>query len=603
MSPFSHLIFGRAAYAVHTWTIGFFIAAIIFGSVPAVGATPDQPVAAALYGSNGGKSLAPHKSNSHGVVYAQWFDPFDRVFRGPGRNAAPRQNSESSPNDGRNDSQANEVKQKVIQALRAAPPPPPTRGPLMLVVSISRQTVTLYDAGVAVVQSPISSGTSSNPTPMGVFSVVEKQWWHRSNIYSAAPMPYMQRITWEGVALHAGELPGYAASHGCVRLPYDFALRLWGTTNIGTRVIIANEDLIPVEIAHPRLFTFKPNELQARDRQPEYRTAFANRPQLVSTPITMNVPVLPLLDVAPLLRGSLPANAIPAAKNLDRSSDPRAGSKVAATTATSSTFAEKRSTPDAIDSEAVDVIDDDALVVAPQFRETIDPSDTVTNGIAEISIVRPSAPTETSLASLEKIPKEADQSPAVAGPDTRLAPPPAPEPRFVSPPTMTSSITPAVTPERVLRPGPLSILVSQRDQRIYVRKGLEPLFDAPISIARLGQPLGTHVFTAVAQGDDGATMRWTVVTVTGGPVADRGSAYNLREPFETRSSVRQRSADKSSSTAAARAALDRLDIGREATDRISALMSVGATLIITDQARGTNKAATATDTDFMVLTR
>ena len=89
---------------------------------------------------------------------------------------------------------------------------------------------------------------------MMVFSVIGKELWHRSNIYSAAPMPYMQRITWSGVAMHAGVLPGYPASHGCIRLPTEFAVRLWHTTKSGARVIIARNEIAPVEIAHPRLF-------------------------------------------------------------------------------------------------------------------------------------------------------------------------------------------------------------------------------------------------------------------------------------------------------------------------------------------------------------
>ena len=155
-------------------------------------------------------------------------------------------------------SQGERLKQKIAQDLLKAPPAPPTRGPLLLTVSIAKQTVTLYDGGVAVAKSPVSTGTPERPTPTGIFSVIEKQWWHRSNLYSAAPMPFMQRITWSGVALHAGELPGYAASHGCIRLPESFALRLWGTTKIGARVIITRDEVAPLEIKHARLFTLKP---------------------------------------------------------------------------------------------------------------------------------------------------------------------------------------------------------------------------------------------------------------------------------------------------------------------------------------------------------
>src|SRR5512134_3339757 len=92
---------------------------------------------------------------------------------------------------------------------------------------------------------------------MGVFSIIQKHKMHRSNIYSGAPMPYMQRITWSGVALHAGVLPGYPASHGCIRLPTDFAVRLWDMTKMGVRVIVARRAVAPAEFAHPQLALLK----------------------------------------------------------------------------------------------------------------------------------------------------------------------------------------------------------------------------------------------------------------------------------------------------------------------------------------------------------
>jgi len=87
------------------------------------------------------------------------------------------------------------------------------KGALQIIISIADQRVSLYDNGILVARSSVSTGVRRHPTPLGVFSVIEKERWHRSNLYSGAPMPYMQRITWSGIALHAGELPGYPASH------------------------------------------------------------------------------------------------------------------------------------------------------------------------------------------------------------------------------------------------------------------------------------------------------------------------------------------------------------------------------------------------------
>jgi hypothetical protein len=132
------------------------------------------------------------------------------------------------------------------------------RGPLEIIISIADQRISLYENGTLIARSSVSTGVEGHPTPLGVFSVLSKQKWHRSNIYSAAPMPYMQRLTWSGIALHAGQLPGYPASHGCIRVTNDFAIRLWHLTKRGTRVIIAREDIRPIEIADPRLFVPKP---------------------------------------------------------------------------------------------------------------------------------------------------------------------------------------------------------------------------------------------------------------------------------------------------------------------------------------------------------
>jgi len=132
------------------------------------------------------------------------------------------------------------------------------KGPLQIVVSIDNQKVTLFSNGVRVAQGPVSTGVPSHPTPTGVFSIIEKDRYHHSNLYSNAPMPYMQRITWSGVALHEGPLPGYPASHGCIRMSPDFARKLWPITNLGVRVIVARHELAPIDFEHPKLFRPRP---------------------------------------------------------------------------------------------------------------------------------------------------------------------------------------------------------------------------------------------------------------------------------------------------------------------------------------------------------
>jgi hypothetical protein len=114
-------------------------------------------------------------------------------------------------------------------------------GPVVLVVSLPEQTMYVFRNGVRIGRSTVSTGAKGHRTPTGVFTVLQKRVDHESNIYKGAKMPHMQRLTWGGIAMHAGQLPGYPASHGCVRLPVDFAKKLYAVTTIGTTVIIADE--------------------------------------------------------------------------------------------------------------------------------------------------------------------------------------------------------------------------------------------------------------------------------------------------------------------------------------------------------------------------
>jgi len=115
-------------------------------------------------------------------------------------------------------------------------------GPVFLVIDLTRQRVLLYRGGVLIAASTISSGSEGRETPTGVFTILQKEVVHRSRTYDDAPMPYMQRLTSKGVAMHAGNLPGYPASHGCIRLPKEFAKLLYGVTELGTPVMITDDE-------------------------------------------------------------------------------------------------------------------------------------------------------------------------------------------------------------------------------------------------------------------------------------------------------------------------------------------------------------------------
>src|SRR6202140_1395110 len=124
-------------------------------------------------------------------------------------------------------------------------------GPVVVIVSLPEQRMYVYRNGVRIGRSTVSTGKPGKQTPTGVFTVLQKKVSHESSIYKGAKMPHMQRLTWTGIALHAGHLPGYPASAGCVRLPVDFAAKLYAVTTLGTTVIIADNQSAPSHSTQP----------------------------------------------------------------------------------------------------------------------------------------------------------------------------------------------------------------------------------------------------------------------------------------------------------------------------------------------------------------
>jgi lipoprotein-anchoring transpeptidase ErfK/SrfK len=411
-------------------------------------------------------------------------------------------------------------KDKIATLLDQPQSFPQPKGPLLLVVSISKQTVTLYEGGVQFAKSPVSTGTFERPTPLGVFSVLEKQWWHRSNMYSDAPMPFMQRITWDGVALHAGELPGYRASHGCVRLPESFAYRLWYTSNVGARVVITWNDPVPADITHPLLF------------QP----GAAPEPKPAPTPDPAKPP-----QISPREVENAPVSVMyrpPLGDDLDQLRDRMMTAGI-----------------NGGEREAIDAGEDNEQ---PLLQPAI--SFTGLDGAQSVE----AQPVLEMLSARRK---------------TRS--------------NFSRASVPEYEPESVLRPGPVSVFVSRRDSRIYVRKGMQPVFDAPVTIAQPSEPMGTHVFTAASDAGAGK-LRWMVVSPT-------TTEANAEARVSRRRGRTVEAPASPSSTRAASAALDRIGMSQETMDRINGLVAVGASLILSDA--GLGRTAAVPDTDFSVVLR
>jgi lipoprotein-anchoring transpeptidase ErfK/SrfK len=363
-------------------------------------------------------------------------------------------------------------------------------GPLHIVISIKKQQLTLYAAGVPIAHSRVSTGVPGHPTPQGVFSVLEKQIYHESNIYSAAPMPFMQRITWSGVAMHQGVVPNHPASHGCIRLPPDFARRLWGITKVGARVIIAQDDVALAEISSKRLFTALPQS-----------TAQAE-------PAKVRVAANAVSD-APL-KGSIDASARDEAR----------------------------------------------------IEHAIDQM--VEAGAVEIT------PTD------------------------------APAPAVDAPRVFEKPVAVAAAKDPMLRPGPISIYISRKLGKLFVRKGFTEVFETPVTIAQPDQPLGTHVFTALEGHPDG-TMRWNVASLTTERVVRPGKYQMTYTPRGEK--LRKELAAPEYEVLTPRdpnAALERITIPEETVTRIMQLMTPGASLIVSDLGMSHE---TGKGTDFIVLTR
>lgn len=139
-------------------------------------------------------------------------------------------------------------------------------GPMLLIVNVATQRAVLFRNGVPIAATSVSTGRPGHVTPTGVFTILQKQIEHYSSIYDSAPMPYMQRLTWQGVALHAGNLPGYPASHGCIRLPAEFAKKLYAETKVGMTVVITRQQTLPRVAPTPTIVAQSENNgaMQAR---------------------------------------------------------------------------------------------------------------------------------------------------------------------------------------------------------------------------------------------------------------------------------------------------------------------------------------------------
>jgi len=474
--------------------------------------------------------------------------------------------------------------------------------PMTLVVSVGAQKVDIYRGTNLVTTSAVSTGTAEHPTMIGAFSIIEKQRWHHSNIYSGAPMPWMNRITWSGTALHAGVVPGYPASHGCIRLTYAFAPKLFQMTSVGDNVIISRGRPKPTLVEHPNLF------------------------QPLPTP---NPPVMTEEDhIAPVQAVSSPLPAMAAAASpvilasAESSTTVESNAQVAAATAGTHSQAEHpaagpddaASDPNRIHAITPDVGDDARTHAVP------DPAANAVGVVTEKNIASAVAAVPSPAAVPAKL-APADQAsvpPAAAKVDAGIAAAAmqAAEPRSEAP--LRILLTRRTQRDRIIGVqqiftstgylpqqefdgtlGKATITAIKAFQKangmpgtgaftdelvkkvyevagkgeppaghLFVRQDRSRVFDTPVGLRDPDQPLGTHVYTALKFAPGDTKARWMTLDVQ-----DNAGAGPL----------------------------DRIEIPDDVRQDISERLTPGSTLIIADTS--INSANLPKGGDFVVLSK
>lgn len=454
------------------------------------------------------------------------------------------------------------------QAVASAAAP---EGPLVAVVALKEQTFVLYGPAGIVRSTGISSGLATNPTPIGIFNILEKRREHWSNIYDAE-MPHMQRLTWSGIALHEGRVTGRPASHGCVRLPAAFAEDLFGITRVGMRVIIAYSKTEPVEITHDVLLA--PRVPRHEGHAGLVRVASASVSS--SGPLPVGPAVVTAAASTPALSGpsSLPIEALSlarkdarvqanaAAKSDDDLKKVHAALLVdmarltkvrdAAGRAVKSAERQEAKERKALEAAADEVRGrvEKALAVAISKRTAADAL--LLNAEAALAAKR-----NANLAAL----REVDDA-------------------------ETEAKTTWEAYRRLMRIGePVSVLISSKTGMLHVRQAFDPIFEVPVVIeGRGGALLGTHVFTLMEAGSEPRAARWSVVSLPLLPSEPR--IWHVADLPPT---------DPPEPTASR--ALDRVSIPADVRARLEAVLVPGASLIVTDEAPSTE---TGKGTDFIV---
>ncbi len=454
--------------------------------------------------------------------------------------------------------------------------PAPPAGPLFVVISTGKQKISVYGRDGLYARGPVSTGQPDHPTPLGVFTILAKELYHESNIYSGAPMPFMQRITFSGVAMHEGVLPGYPASHGCIRMPHEFAKRMFDYTQGNERVIISRADVVPANISHPAL------------PLPKFQ------------PLTGNADLTS--GSAQILRNSI-ATASGATKvdlaikgsESERSPDPAAGHLLnpiefaqsmqdkAAKTAEQTAAAVRRM------QSAADVKVRLAKAAALELRKS---EIAVANARSRLEFAERILQRASGEKSLEEatIAKTTAQAKLKDAGEALEAAKRTKSTRDEESAASLAALREADHGERAAaaavkswnrKLAPLSIFISRKAQRLYVYQAYTKVFDVPIAIRDPQKPIGTHLYFAMPPSQDGpqANLRWLVLTLPEGTSDDDYGSHRRRRNRYADDDDAPRIAEPSAS---ASEALNRIEVPTDVTNTISEMLWAGSSLIIAD---------------------
>ena len=464
----------------------------------------------------------------------------------------------------------------------------PAGVPLMAIVSVGEQRVTIYDAQGRILRAPVSTGQTGYETPAGIYSVIQKEAEHYSNLYDDASMPFMQRITWSGIALHAGALPGHPASHGCIRMPLGFAERLFEMTAMGMRVIVVPTDVTPADIVHPALF--KPRPLGQEVSAAGQPASTQEQPmRLGATESNVPPPTIPPKRLVTLK--SIAADKAAEAETAARAAE-EARSVAARLATESARLAKAQRLAEGAKNRAEAMLKgaEDALASAnsaanpvPAAIERAEEAKTkaqakLTEALAQLDAAKAAA--EPKMEGVMRAREEAKAAEAV---------------KVAAPEGGQGGRRQDVAGVGVHQPANAAPLCAA---------GLPADLRHPLTVTDADKPIGTHIYTALDYVKDGADVRWSAVSMTSSQGARDPEARRTRSDGEDYGYARRRQrVDRDAEPAAAnaeaaKAALDRVAIPQEAIDRIAEVVSPGSSLIISDEplSRETGKG-----TDFIVV--